>query len=75
MLRFVDLSEAYWTDGRKPICAFLSTSDDRFLTTDSGEQTFSDMEEIELHPQSERMKRLMPPNYFGENIAGRTGQD
>lgn len=74
MLRFIDLSEAYWTDGNKPICAFLSTSDDRFLTNDSGEQTFSDMEEIELHPQSERMKSLMPPDFFGGNIERDTGQ-
>lgn len=50
MIRFDDLTEAYWTDPSfgTPICALLSTSDNRFITCPgSGEQTFSEMYEIE----------------------------
>ena len=70
MLRFIDVTDEYWTDPScgHPICCFLSTSDDRFLTNESGGQTFSDAEEIAEHVQGERMLGLMPPGFFSRNL-------
>lgn len=66
MLRFIDLSKEYWTDPMygSPICAFLSTSDDRFLQSLNGTHTFSSLEEIREHPQASRMEGLMPMGFF-----------
>lgn len=66
MIRFIDLSEAYWTDPEEgsPICAFLSTTSDIFLTNGDVEQTFSSLKEIEEHPDAERLISLMPDGFF-----------
>lgn len=73
MIRFVDLTGEYWThpDHSSPICAFLSTSDDRFYLALDGGATFSSMEEItELgnHDFARRMAALVPDGFFeGKN--------
>ena len=66
MIRFVDLSEDYWTDPEigHPVCAFLRTNNDKFLKTDMGDHTFSDMEDINSHPEAERLLGLMPDGFF-----------
>lgn len=49
MIRFIDLSEAYWTDPEEhggPVCAFLETRTNRFIEA-NGAHAFSDAEEIE----------------------------
>ena len=68
MIRFIDLSEEYWTDPDfgSPCCAFLCTVSDTFLQT-NGSQVFIEMVEVEEHPQAERLKRLMPDGFFEEN--------
>lgn len=71
MLRFVDLSGAYWTEPLcgTPLCAFLWTSDDTFVKHyDSKCQTFSSIEDIRESindPKlAERMIGLLPPGFF-----------
>lgn len=66
MIRFVDLTEAYWTDPEfgHPVCAFLSTNNDKFLKTDMNCHTFSDIYDINSHPEAERLFRLMPRGFF-----------
>ena len=66
MIRFVDLSEVYWTDPEcgYPLCAFLSTSSDRFLDNLDGEHLFRSLEEIGEHPQKERLLGLLPAGFF-----------
>jgi hypothetical protein len=71
MLRFIDLTEEYWThpDEAAPICAFLSTNDDKFLHNGYGEQTFDDEAEIIEHEQGERMLGLVPEGFFDTSYA------
>lgn len=70
MLRFVDLTEAYWTepeDGR-PCCAFLNTVTDSFVTNDFGCHVFNDMQDldgIENAGHRERCIALLPDGFFG----------
>lgn len=67
MIRFIDLSQEYWTDPEcngGPICAFLSTSSDQFLTNEDGFQVFSDIEEIAEMPDGQRLLRLVPKGFF-----------
>ena len=42
MLRFIDLTEDYWTDPEcgSPVCAFLCTTSDRFYENEYGGQVF-----------------------------------
>lgn len=66
MLRFIDLSNDYWTDPEYgfPLCAFLSTSDDKFLQTVDGCHTFGDVREIFEHKYRDRMLPLVPEGFF-----------
>jgi hypothetical protein len=66
MLRFINLSNDYWTDPEcsNPICAFLSTHDDKFLLSAYGEHTFSCKDEILKHTQGPRMLGLVPNGFF-----------
>jgi hypothetical protein len=66
MIRFIDLTKDYWTypDDGVPICAFLRTNDDRFIETINGEHTFGSQEEVNEHPESHRLRGLMPDNFF-----------
>lgn len=68
MIRFVDLTEAYFTDPlySNPCCAFVSTNTDHFLQTDTGEHIFFGQDEIDEHAYADRMKRLMPDGFFEE---------
>ncbi len=67
MIRFVDLTDAY--EGT-PICAFLNTTTDRFLTNGDEENTFFNLEEIAEHPDSNRLLRLMPEGFFERKPMG-----
>ena len=68
MIRFIDLSEAYWTDPEfgTPLCAFLSTTDNRFLSNLDGQQTFHSIEEVKEHKLYDRLLSLIPPDFFNE---------
>ncbi len=63
MIRFVDLTDT----GETPACAFLSTTSNTFLTNGDTEQTFSSREEIEEHPDADRLLGLTPEGFFSEN--------
>lgn len=69
MIRFIDLTEEYWTDPDVgfPVCAFLSTNTDCFLQTSEGHHTFHE-DEIAEHPQSERLLALVPEGFFDEGV-------
>jgi hypothetical protein len=66
MLRFIDLSNDYWTDPEcgGPVCAFLSTTDDKFLLSVDGGHTFSYEDEILEHIEGPRMLGLVPNGFF-----------
>lgn len=66
MIRFVDLTEAYWTHPAEghPICAFLSTVNDRFIEDVCGEHTFDRLEDIAEHELGERLVGLVPDGFF-----------
>lgn len=70
MIRFVDLSDDYWTDPEygHPICAFLCTSSDRFLETVDGEHTFNqaDVDEYPDEGVRERMRSLTPDGFWSK---------
>lgn len=70
MLRFVDLTEAYWVDPEDggPCCAFLDTVTDSFVTFDLGGHVFSEMRDlhgIEDDGIRERCIALLPDGFFG----------
>ena len=65
MIRFVDLTDAYWTEpGGKPLCGFLSTVTDKFLESLDGEHTFRSTEEVLEHREGQRMLSLVPVGFF-----------
>jgi hypothetical protein len=72
MIRFIDLTNAYWTDPEcgHPICAFLNTSSNRFYVNDGGEMTFSSLEEISYidvdWETKKRMMSLIPEGFFNK---------
>lgn len=66
MVRFVDLTEAYWTDGGDPICAFLSTVTDKFLESASGEHTFSCADDFDGRGE---LMQLVPVGFFEGKVA------
>ena len=43
------------------MCGFISTSDDKFVLSLDGAHTF---DEIEEHPMGERMKAIVPRDFF-----------
>jgi len=67
MLRFVDLTEAYWGGDPEnmrahPTCAFLSTALDCFVDND-GAHTFDSLAEVEA-ALGDRGLALVPPGFF-----------
>jgi len=68
MIRFVNLTEAYYGDPEDSlhICAFISTSGDKFLQTMDGTHTFDDLASIKEHPKAQRMLSLLPRGFFNE---------
>lgn len=67
MIRFVDLTAAYWTDAvpdGSPLAGFISTVDDRFIENLDGTHTFHGFDEIDEHPQGARMRALVPEDFF-----------
>ncbi len=59
MIRFVDLTDT----GETPACALLNNSTDRFVSIESGDIFFS-LEEVEEHPDADRLLGLMPRGFF-----------
>ena len=75
MIRFVDLTEAYWTDPScgTPVCAFLNTVTDEFLTNVSGGHTFTDLDDF-TGLSKDLVKRclgLVPGGFWDEKLTGR----
>jgi hypothetical protein len=73
MIRFVDITDAYWTDAvpepkRQRLAAFVSTSDDTFLRAGSGAHIFHDLEEIAEHNLGHRMLALVPDGFFDRDL-------
>ena len=72
MIRFVNLTQTYWTDPEcgHPICAFLSTVSDRFYTDDCGHMTFGGIEDIEFMDADKetisRCRGLVPEGFFNQ---------
>lgn len=66
MIRFIDLSEDYWTDPEfgSPCCAFLDTVNDCFLSNDLNNHIFFDQTEVDQHSCADRFKALMPEGFF-----------
>ncbi len=68
MIRFVDLTSSYWTEPEAyshPVCAFLSTTSNCFLTTLDGSQVFY-LDDVREHEERDRLFRLLPPGFFGD---------
>lgn len=71
MIRFVDLTDAYWTDPneRTPLCAFLHTANNRFIENDLLSHVCADMEDVcsmgEGGCYGERCTGLVPSGFFG----------
>jgi hypothetical protein len=61
MIRFVDLTSAYFPCGAGQLhaWAFINTTSDTFLETESGSHLF-DWDDIKEHPQADRLRQLMP---------------
>lgn len=69
MIRFVDLSESYWTDPetRQPCCAFLNTVDDCFLKSLDGAHVFDSADDLEgIVPDDlrKRCNQLVPEDFW-----------
>lgn len=75
MIRFVDLTEAYWTDGGPPVCAFLDTRTNRFIGDDCGVHVFSDVAEMEyiIGGMASRCLALVPDRFFVRPAEDRDG--
>ena len=67
MIRFVDLTSAYWCgDSDSPCCAFLSTVTDRFVEVDGCEVFHGpeDLEALEDKAFAKRLKALVPEGFW-----------
>lgn len=67
MIRFVDLTEIYWTYGSKPCCAFLNTVSDCFIGNEFGTQVFDNAEDLDsIVPVEyrERCKEHVPDGFW-----------
>ena len=60
MIRCIDISEPYFDEEVTRYCwAFLDTTSNKFLETESGAQVFW-YDDIVTHPQSARLLSLLP---------------
>lgn len=66
MIRFIDLSDAFWTEPTcgTPICAFLSTVTGKFFTHGDGQHTFSCLDDFDDMPEKDRLLGLLPEGFF-----------
>jgi len=66
VIRFVDLTAAYWLEEGKPLCAFLNTVTDCFLENVEICHTFNCLEDVQALPIShrERCLALIPEGFF-----------
>jgi hypothetical protein len=73
VIRFIDLSEAYWTDPEEnggPVCAFLDTRTDRFVT--NGAHVFFDavdLDDIAEAHMRERCREHVPDGFWERRSA------
>jgi hypothetical protein len=70
MIRFVDLTPFYWTLGGSPICAFLSTVTNKFITDNTGSHTFDSAADVGTIPDPETRARcagLVPRGFWDAN--------
>lgn len=68
MIRFIDLTEAYWTYGGAPCCAFLDTTTDEFIPSSAG-QVFDFPEEVNGIKDPDLRARcvaLVPAGFWGD---------
>lgn len=65
MIRFVDLTEAYWTDPEEtsPCCAFLDTRTDTFRCCEDGWHVFDTEEQVA--GMGPRFSGLVPQGFWG----------
>lgn len=69
MIRFVDLSEIYWTDPEEhggPVCAFLETRTDRFMVA-NGSNVFNcaeSIDDIDDASLRERCREHVPDGFW-----------
>jgi len=72
MIRFVDLTNVYWTDHEEtaPMCAFLDTVTNRFIENDTGSHVCVDLNDVRGLGNNgklgTRCLQLLPPQFFGE---------
>lgn len=66
MIRFVDLSMAYWSDPDEPspACAFVNTVVDRFIELEDGAQVAFDDDDIPGGDLGERLRALVPEGFW-----------
>lgn len=70
MIRFIDLTEDYFANGPpfSPVCAFVNTVDDKFITGDTGGQVFSDLDDVKHIPKyAYRCLMLVPEGFFSRD--------
>lgn len=78
MIRFVDLSDAYWAGDEinmreSPCCAFLNTVTDRFLENQMG-HVFTGPEDLDDLPDLKaRLEGLMPPGFWAQAAKEKAG--
>ena len=70
MIRFVDMTEAYWGGDEEPVrshpcCAFINTVNDRFIDVD-GSHMFDGDADIGLlaPPLAARLRMLVPEGFW-----------
>ena len=65
MIRFVDLTDAYWLEPNgEPCCAFLDTIDDTFVVTDYGGHVFTAHGDFPDNDLGRRLRALVPEHFF-----------
>lgn len=68
MIRFVDLSAAYWLDENSgttwPCCAFVSTISDTFIENNDGTHVFGGLYDFPDNELGRRLLALVPEHFF-----------
>jgi hypothetical protein len=65
MIRFADVTDAYWTNGGAPCCIFIDTTSDTCIAGDDGCHVFDDLDAVRAIPDlGERCAGLVPPGFF-----------
>jgi hypothetical protein len=71
MLRFVDISEAYWCDEddarESPCCMIINTVNDTALANDTGNHVLTDMLDVQ-EAGGDRAMALVPDGFFAVRV-------